>query len=117
MSATSYAQRALRLSPFDPLAYHAHLALTFAAIVEDRYEEAAAHGAKLTQVSPSFPDHLMTYATALALAGHMEEARQACARGLQIDPSWSIRTGLNAGPAPELIKRWVPAIRLLGVPE
>jgi TolB-like protein/class 3 adenylate cyclase len=31
LAATSYAQRALRLSPFDPLAYHAHMALTFAA--------------------------------------------------------------------------------------
>ena len=29
---TTYAFRALRLSPFDPLAYHAHLALTVAAI-------------------------------------------------------------------------------------
>jgi adenylate cyclase len=63
-----YAQRALRLSPFDPLAYHSHMAMTFAAMLEERYDEAAAHGAKLAQVSPNFASHLMIYAVALALA-------------------------------------------------
>ena len=63
----TYARRALRLSPFYPLAYHAHMALTFAAIQEERYDEAAAHGAKLAQVSPNFGWHVMIYAVALAL--------------------------------------------------
>jgi adenylate cyclase len=68
----TYARRALRLSPFDPLAYHAHMALTFAAVQEERYDEAAAHGAKLAQVSPNFGSHVVTHAIALALAGRME---------------------------------------------
>jgi hypothetical protein len=62
--AAKYARRALRLSPFDPLAYHAHMALTFAAIQEERYGEAAAHGAMLAQISPNFGSHLLTDAVA-----------------------------------------------------
>ena len=65
VTGTTYAQRALRLSPFDPLAYHAHLALTFAAIQEERYDDAAAHGAKLAQVSPNLGGHVITYAVYL----------------------------------------------------
>jgi adenylate cyclase len=118
VSATSYAQRALRLSPFDPLAYHAHMALTFAAIEEERYDEAVVHGAKLAQVSPSFQDHVLLYAAALGLAGHMEEARQACARALEIDPSYRMRRAAeNTRPATELLEKFFRIGRLLGVPE
>jgi tetratricopeptide (TPR) repeat protein len=117
VSATSYAQRALRLSPFDPLAYHAHLALTFAAIQEERSDEAVAHGAKLAQVSPNLGVHVMTYAEALALAGRMDEARLVCARALEIEPSISIKTFQSIGPAASLAEKIERALRLLGVPE
>ena len=117
VTATTYAQRALRLSPFDPLAYHAHMALTFAAIQEERYDEAAAHGAKLAQVSPNFAAHVITYAVALALAGRMDEARRVCARALEIEPSWSISTARSVGGSPKLAEKYERAFRLLGVPE
>jgi tetratricopeptide (TPR) repeat protein len=116
-TAITYAHRALRLSPFDPLAYHAHLALTFAAIQDERYDEAAAHGAKLAQVSPNFGPHLMTYAAALALAGRMDEACQVYARGLEIEPSWSFRTRRSVGVAAKLAEKLDRGYRLLGLPE
>jgi TolB-like protein/tetratricopeptide (TPR) repeat protein len=115
--AAKYARRALRLSPFDPLAYHAHLALTFAAIQEDRYDEAAAHGAKLAQISPDFGSHVMCYAIALALAGRMDEARQVCARALEIEPSMSISKSNSIAGANPYQEKFVRAFRLLGVPE
>ena len=47
--ATGYAERALRLSPFDPLCFMAHMALGFAALQEERYDEAALRVAKAVQ--------------------------------------------------------------------
>jgi Flp pilus assembly protein TadD len=75
LSATNYAQRALRLSPFDPLAYHAHHALTAAACLEERYDDAVLHAARLAQASPNFATHVMIHAFALALAGRTVGAR------------------------------------------
>jgi Flp pilus assembly protein TadD len=91
------------------------LALTFAATQEERYDEAVAHAAKLAQISPNLAPHVMAYAVALAMAGRMEEARQVCARALEIEPSYSISKGRSiAGGLPEKYER---AFRMLGVPE
>jgi adenylate cyclase len=38
--ATAHAERAPRLSPFDPLLYEAHLALALASLQAERYDEA-----------------------------------------------------------------------------
>ena len=54
VEATAAANRALRLSPFDPVVFHAHLALGLAAIVEAHYDEAASHCAKAVQANPRF---------------------------------------------------------------
>ena len=53
-AATVHANRALRLSPFDPLAFEAHLDLGVAALGEARYDEAASHFAKAVQANPGF---------------------------------------------------------------
>jgi adenylate cyclase len=50
---TANADRALRLSPFDPVAFVAHLALGHAAFPEARYSEAASHYAKV-ELNPGF---------------------------------------------------------------
>ena len=54
VTATAYAQRALRLSPFDPLVYVAHIALAVAAFQEERYDEAAAYWAKCARIHSQF---------------------------------------------------------------
>jgi TolB-like protein/Tfp pilus assembly protein PilF len=117
VTAITHARRALRLSPFDPLAYHAHLALCLATIQEERFDEATADGAKLAQVSPDFGSHLITYASALALAGRMDEAGSVCARTLELDPNLSIRRVRERGFAPAVSDKIIYAERLLGVPE
>jgi adenylate cyclase len=117
VTGTTYALRALRLSPFDPLVYVAHLALTFAAIQEERYDDAAAHGAKLAQVSPNLGSHVMTYAVALALAGRMEEARLVSTRALEIEPSSSISTSRSVGLGPGVAEKFERGLRTLGLAE
>jgi adenylate cyclase len=68
-TATSFANRALRLSPFDPQAFEAHMALGEAALVE----------AYLFQAIP------------LALAGRKEEAQPFLRRGFELEPAFRIR--------------------------
>jgi adenylate cyclase len=116
VTGTTYALRALRLSPFDPLAYCAHLALTLAAIQEERYDDATAHGARLAQVSPNLGVHVMTYAVALALSGRMEEARRVSTRALEIEPS-SSSTFRSVGLGPGVAEKIERGLRTLGVPE
>jgi adenylate cyclase len=117
VAAAAYAQRALRLSPFDLEAYGAYLALGIAALHEGRYDEAAAWYAKSAQANPRFGTLTLGHAVMLALAGRMEEARQVCARGLELEPTFRIRVIREIGFAPAITDKIVHALRLLGLPE
>jgi adenylate cyclase len=117
VTGTTYAHRALRLSPFDPLAFQAHLALGIAALHEGRYDESAAWWAKCAQANPSFGGFVMGQAVALVLAGRMDEARSACARALELEPGLSIRSARELGYAPAIEAKLVEGHRLLGLPE
>lgn len=80
-TATAYANRALRLSPFDQAAFCAHLALAFVAFSDGRYDEAASRSAKAVQNNPRFGFLYFYQAIALALAGRVEEARPIVEKG------------------------------------
>jgi TolB-like protein/class 3 adenylate cyclase len=117
VTGTAYAHRAMRLSPFDPLTFQAHLALAIAAFHEDRYNESAAWWAKCEEANPEFGGFVMGEAAALALGGRMDEATAAWARALKLEPGHSIRTSRELGFAPAIEAKFVEAYRLLGVPE
>ena len=112
-----YANRALRLSPFDPLAYAAHLALGIVTFHEGRYEKSAAYWAKCAQANPSFGAIAMGQAFSLALAGRMDEATPIFARAMELEPGFRIRTILELGYAPAIADKFVDAARLLGANE
>ena len=114
---TTYAQRALRLSPFDPLTFQAHLAFSVAAVHEERYNEAAAWMAKCAEANPDFGGFLGGQAAYLAFAGRMDEARLVCARALELEPGLSIRTALSHGLASAHEAKLVQGYRFLGLPE
>jgi adenylate cyclase len=114
---TTYAHRALRLSPFDPLTYIGHLAFAIAALDEGRYDESATWWAKCSQANPDFGGFVVGQAAALALAGRVDEARSAYARALELEPGWSIRTARELGYAPAIEAKFIQAHRLLGVTE
>ena len=111
------ARRALRLSPFDPLSYIAHLALGIAAFHQGRYEEAASWWEKCWHANPKFGGFLFGKAASLALSGHMDEARHVCARVLELEPGFSMRTTRELGYAPAIEALWLLAARLLDVPD
>ena len=113
----SYANRALRLSSFDPLAYVAHLALAIVALQEERYEESALYFAKCARANPKFGSFAIGQAGMLALAGQMEEATTLLVRGREFDPNFRVRTIVELGYAPAIEEKYVRGLRLLGLPE
>ena len=112
-----YAGRALRLSPFDPLLYVAHIARGTSALQEDRYEECAAWFGKCAEANPKFGMIVIAQAQALALAGRMEEAKAALAQGLKLEPTASIRTIHELGCIPALEEKMIRGARMLGLPD
>ena len=73
--AITLAERALRLSPFDVLAYQAHFARGAAAMQEGRYADAGAHIREALQVNANLSSLYFAGAAALALAGEARRCR------------------------------------------
>ncbi len=113
-AATAHADRALRLSPLDPLAFAAHLALGLVAIHEGRYDAAASCFAR---AAPGRTPFLLWQAVALALAGRMEEARAIARRALEERPESRLHIFLQIGIISEITDKMAAGWRLLGLPE
>jgi Flp pilus assembly protein TadD len=120
-TATAYANRALRQSPFDLLVHEAYVALGNAALLETRYEEAASFYASAMQSRPKTGTYYVFHAVALALAGRLEEARSPLKRGFvcfgfELESQFRVRWVLDMC-APELADKFAEAGRLLALPE
>jgi TolB-like protein/Tfp pilus assembly protein PilF len=117
-AATAYANRALRLSPFDPVAFAAHGALGHVAFQEERYDEAASCYDKAVQANPRFSLYYFAQAIALALAGRLDEARPIVGQGLELNPGARISEVFEyAVPHRALADKFMEGARLLGLPE
>jgi adenylate cyclase len=116
-AAVDYAQRALRLSPFDPLVYAAHIAMAAAAVHEDRYDEAATFFGKAAQANPGHGMFVLSQAESLALAGRLEEAHPIWTKGLELEPEFRIRTILEVGLISSIFEKLARGARLLGARE
>ena len=86
--AIEWAERALRLSPFDPWRASAHMALALGHFHRGRYQDAVAAGRKAVQASPGFSIAYMTLAAPLAKLGRIEEAKAAAAKLLELQPGF-----------------------------
>jgi adenylate cyclase len=117
VAAAFHANRALRLSPFDPSAFEAHLALGMAAVGEAKYDEAASSFARGSQINPRHSLFPLFRAIALALAGRAEEAKSSLKLGLQLEPGFRVRIFFEFGMAPPVAERFAEGARLLGLPE
>ena len=116
-TATSLANRALRLSPFDPLAFEAHMAFGVSALQEARHDDAAASFAKAAQTNTNFSTAYLFQAIALALAGRKEEAQPFLRRGLELEPGFRVQLFFEHSLAPALAATLVEGSRLLGLAE
>jgi TolB-like protein/class 3 adenylate cyclase/Tfp pilus assembly protein PilF len=115
--ATAYANRALRISPFDPFAFAAYCALGTAATQEERFDDAALDFANSVQANPRFSTLYFFQAAALALAGRGEEARPFVERLLELEPEFRLRWMLEIGIEPAVAEKLTAGGRLLGLPE
>ena len=80
-------ERALRLSPLDPLNFIAQTANAMAHFFAGRYDEALLWAGKVVQDKPDYQLALRMFAAANAHIGRQEEAQQAVARLRVLDPS------------------------------
>jgi TolB-like protein/class 3 adenylate cyclase/tetratricopeptide (TPR) repeat protein len=113
-------ERAMRLSPLDPLASQTYSGIGLAHIYAGRYDEAASWASKamLEQPDSAMPARLA--AIAYALSDRMVEAREAMARLRVIDPALRLSNLERvAGPLrrAEDRARYIEGLRRAGLPE
>src|SRR5947207_908724 len=111
--------RALPLSPFDPLSYEGYVALGAVRLRLRRYDDAAACLAKAVQANPRFSVLYALQASALAMAGRIEEAKVLARRLLELEPTFRALRFLEfAGfVRPEIREAFAAAFREAGLPE
>ena len=113
--AMSFADRALWLNPFDPLAFQAHMALGEAAVLDDRHDDAASCFARAAQAKPNFSSAYIFESIALALAGHAAQGRPRARSGLALEPGFRSRLFVEHGLAQPLREKLAHGSRLLGL--
>ena len=113
-AATAHAERALRLSPLDSLAFVADFSLGLVALHEGRYDAAASSFAR---AAPGRSNFLYYQAVALALAGRMDEAGTIAKRAMEERPGLSLHAFVQIGVISEIADKIAAGWRLLGLPE
>jgi tetratricopeptide (TPR) repeat protein len=116
--AIEWAERAIRLSPFDPWRFAAHHSLTLGHFHRRRFQEAADSAYKAVQANPGHSISHMLLAAPLVKLGRMEEAKAAAARVLELQPTFRYSkqfSGVNC--APSLAASLSNALRETGLPE
>ena len=87
--AIDWAERALRISPFDRLNYVAYQALAIGYFLRGRYDEAAHAARRAIHSNPSLSVSHTLFAAILAKLGRIEEAKAMASQVLALDPSFS----------------------------
>ncbi len=116
--AFEWAERGLRLSPFDPFRSSAFFAIAIGRFFRGQYEEAAAAARKAVQSGPGFSISYVALAAALAKLGQLDEAKAAAARVLELQPVFRYsRLFAGANWMPALATPLGEALRVTGLPE
>ena len=119
-TAIEHEARAMRLSPLDPgrWAWHFHTAL--AHFFAGRYDEAASEAEASLREQPNHHGALRVVAASNALAGKMEQARQAMLRIRHLDPALRLSNLADTMPPlrrSEDCQSWAEGLRKAGLPE
>jgi TolB-like protein len=111
--------RAMRLSPLDPIVYHMQVGTAFAHVLAGRYAEALPWAETPFRAEPDYLPAAGVTAAARALAGHVEQARQAMQHLRRIDPALRISNLKERHPIrrPEDLARFADGLRKAGLPE
>jgi TolB-like protein len=109
-------ERGIRVSPLDPVIHNYLAGIGFALIELRRFDEAVAFFKRALRQNSSDGVAFRGLASALAHLGRDVEAREAAARMLEIDPTFTISGRISRGGQTNL-KLLVEGFRKAGVPE
>jgi adenylate cyclase len=90
--AIQHAEKAIRLSPLEPLVYHASFSLALASLLTGRAEEAVAHARKAIEGNRNFAFAYCILALGCAHLGRSAEAAQAVSQLIGVAPHFRIGT-------------------------
>jgi adenylate cyclase len=109
-------QRAMRMSPVDPLLHRLFFGMGVALIELRRFDEAIVAGKKAQRQNPFYPQIYRCLASAFAHLGRDAEAREAAARLLELDPAFTISAWIARGGQSNT-KLLIEGLRKAGLPE
>ena len=110
-------ERAIRLSPIDPMLHRALAGMGMAFIELLRFDEAIVVGKKAQHQNPtSFPGTYRCLASAFAHLGRDAEAREATRRLLEVDPDFTISSWIARGGQSNA-KLLIEGLRKAALPE
>ena len=108
-------ERAIRMSPVDPLLHMTFLGIGHALMGLRRFDEAIVVLKKALRQNPSFMPACRGLASAFAHLGRDAEAHEAAARVLEIDPAFTISA--HIARVPKNSKLFIEGLRKAGLPE
>jgi TolB-like protein/Tfp pilus assembly protein PilF len=110
---------ALRVNPLDPLRHTISTAMAYAHFFAGRNAEASALAADVVRQQANFFPGQRIMMACHAMAGRIDEARQACAAALRIDPTQRISVSNARAPfrRPQDIEKLEQGFRIAGMPE
>jgi len=109
-------ERAIRVSPVDPLLHRAFNGMGFAFVELRRFDEAIVAGKKAQRQNPSYSAAYRCLASAFAHLGRDAEARETAARLLEVDPAFTI-SAWSAQGGRSNVKLLIEGMRKAGLPE
>lgn len=116
--AIEWAERALRLNPFDSWNFFPCHGLALGHFSLEHYEEAITAARKAIQFNPAFSMSYMLLAAPLVKLGRLEEAKSAAARVLAAQPSYRFgKHFVSVDCAPALAASLSEALDVAGLPK
>ncbi|SEE20254.1 adenylate cyclase [Rhizobiales bacterium GAS191] len=118
-TAIAYEQRAMRLSPLDPLIGQMQSATAWAHLAAGRYDEASSWAGRAMRETPHWVPAYIVAAASYAIAGRLDAAREVAASLLRLSPAFRISQLGNAFPLrrPEDLARIADGLRGACLPE
>jgi adenylate cyclase len=112
-------EKAIRLSPKDPVIHFYFYGLAVAHFAAERYEEAVAWSQRSLQARGDYSLALATLAASFSHLGRIEKAQAAGKELLRLNPEFSLpglRLFLSAAD-PVFVERYIDGLRKAGLPE
>jgi adenylate cyclase len=110
---------AQRLNPLDPRRYVTLTAMAYAHFFAGRNDEALVWATNVVRQQPNYLAGRRIMMACHAMAGRIDQARQACALAMRIDPTQRISVSNARAPfrRSEDIDKLAQAFRIAGMPE